>query len=283
MPYLTDIARAFWKEETNPRSAKIWKRRLRFTLAAFSGVIFAGWLAMLASSSGSISAAGQWITDSSTKVSLELGFKVTEIAVNGRHHTRAEDILASVNTPVGSPILAFDPDAARTALEQLPWIEKASVMRRLPGQILIDVTERAPIALWQINKKISLIDKEGKVLTSDIPAEFKKLPLIVGSEAPKAVSEIVSLLAAEPEIAQRLDAAVRIGNRRWDLRLKNGIDVKLPEENIGYALRRLAARQQEAKLLDRGLAVIDLRLEDKMTVRPEKTSPETGDKKQKSI
>jgi cell division protein FtsQ len=58
-----------------------------------------------------------------------------------------------------------------------------------------------------------------------------------------------------------------VADRRWNLRLKNGIDVRLPETNVEQALDRLVALDREKKILSRDVLAIDLRLPDRVTVR----------------
>lgn len=273
----------FWREQTAPRQRRIWKHRLKTWGLAGAATGLVAWLALLGSASNVFDNTGQWLGRTAANGTSQAGFKVAEIAVTGRNKTPSPDILAAIGVKVGDPILTFDPVAARDALERLPWIEKAAVWRHLPSRILIDLDERIPAAIWQNNKKLFLIDKNGHVLTDAVPKAFERLPLIVGSDAPKAAAEILSLLAAEPLLAERLDAATRIGARRWDLKLRNGINVKLPEDDIGLALRRLARDQEKSNLLDRAASVIDLRFDDKVIVRTENNPPDGGDKKQKSI
>jgi cell division protein FtsQ len=101
------------------------------------------------------------------------------------------------------------------------------------------------------------------------------LPLIVGPGADRAAATLYDLLAAEAAVAERVQAMVRIGERRWNLRLHSGTDVLLPEIAEAAAIKRLAELQQEAKLLDRPLAAIDLRLPDRLVVRTNREAPET--------
>jgi cell division protein FtsQ len=70
-------------------------------------------------------------------------------------------------------------------------------------------------------------------------------------------------------------AAVRVGERRWNLRLKNGADVMLPEGAETQALNKLMELQTTDALLDRPLAVVDMRLPDRLVVRPQTSSPQT--------
>jgi cell division protein FtsQ len=104
---------------------------------------------------------------------------------------------------------------------------------------------------------------------------FKALPIIVGERAPDHAPALLDLMIAEPLLAERLEAATWIGDRRWDLKLKNGMTVKLPEADVGFALRRLALAQEDDGLLDKDLTVIDARQSDRLTVRTRPGAVET--------
>ncbi len=97
---------------------------------------------------------------------------------------------------------------------------------------------------------------------------FRKLPQIVGAGAPAAAAELLDALTERPLLAEKVSASVRVGERRWNLRLTNGIDVYLPEGHVAVALDKLIQLQHEHAVLDRPLAVIDLRLPDRLVMRP---------------
>ena len=78
---------------------------------------------------------------------------------------------------------------------------------------------------------------------------------------------MLDLLRAYPTVANETEAAVRVSNRRWNLRLHNGIDVRLPEKNIATALDRLEEFQREHALFDRDVIAVDLRVPDRLIVR----------------
>lgn len=195
------------------------------------------------------------------------GFRVDNILVDGRFHTDADTLKAMINMEKGDPIFAFRPAEAKAMLEKISWVKSAQVERRLPDTIYIKLTERQPFALWQRNKKLVLIDKEGAVLSDRDLGKFSKLMIVVGNEAPQKAAELLSMLDAEPSIRERVEAATLIAGRRWDLKLKSGADVKLPEKELGLALRRLAVNHEEEALLDKDVLSIDVREEGRITVR----------------
>jgi cell division protein FtsQ len=205
------------------------------------------------------------------------GLKVQEILVEGRVETPARHVLAVLDVKRGSPILAFDPAQARIELERLAWIKDASVERRLPDTIIVRISERRPLALWQHSARLTVIDHDGQEIKDADPAKFSKLPMVVGDDAPKHASQLLALLALEPDLEKRVAAAIRVGSRRWNLRMDAGdgvtVDVQLPEINAGAAWARLAELERANKLLDRSVSVIDLRIPDRLIVRAVRETP----------
>ena len=74
-------------------------------------------------------------------------------------------------------------------------------------------------------------------------------------------------MAAAPELMPRVKAAVWVGDRRWNLRLTGGIDVRLPEEDPTAAWMRLAEYEKAHQVLQRDVQVLDLRVPDRLIVR----------------
>ena len=160
-------------------------------------------------------------------------------------------------------------DQARQRIEKLTWIAHATVERRLPGTIVVVLWERRPFAVWQNQGKYVLIDREGQPVTDEEVAKFGNLPLIVGPGAPEAARVLLDALTDRPSIQTRVVAAMRISERRWNLRMKNGTDILLPEGHEVEALDRLLALQQDIAVLDRPLQTIDMRLGDRLVLRPQ--------------
>ncbi len=195
------------------------------------------------------------------------GFSVRNILVDGRVHADADALKAMINMKAGDPLFAFDPVEAKTMIERLSWVKQAHIERRLPDTIYIRLEERVPLALWQRNKRLSLIDAEGVVLAEHDLAPWKDLMIVVGDEAPARAAELLGMLNAEPDIKGRVEAATLVSGRRWDLKLKSGAEVKLPAEGLGLALRKLAVNHEEEAILDKDVLSIDVREEDRITVR----------------
>ena len=213
-------------------------------------------------------------------LSAEAGLKVNDVVVQGRGRTGGDAILAALGATRGTPMLAISPAAAKARLEALPWIRSASVERLLPDTLYVQVAERQPLALWQRRGKLQLIDREGTVVAVPSLDEFADLVILVGDEAPKAAPALLEMLASEPALRPHVAAAVRVGGRRWNLKLDSGIDVELPEDNVGAAWHQLAQLDRTDGLLRRDILKVDLRLPDRLVLQvPEPVKPAQSKKK----
>lgn len=201
-------------------------------------------------------------------LTARLGLRVRQVIVEGRQKTPEPLLRAAIGLSPGDPLLAFSLSAARARIETIQWVQQAEVERLLPDTLVVRLTERRPFAVWQHDGRFVLIDREGDIVTdSDVATFASQLPLVVGPGAPAAASALLDALAAQPDIAGRVSAAVRVGERRWNLRLKNGADIQLPEGVEAAGLARLAALQAGHAVLDRPVSV-DLRLLDRLVIRP---------------
>jgi cell division protein FtsQ len=156
-------------------------------------------------------------------------------------------------------------------------VKSAVVERQLPDTIVVKLIERRPFAIWQNNGKFMLIDHNGNVVAHQNVMDFRKLPLVVGPGAPQAAAGLLDTLGSLPALQARVAAAVRVGDRRWDLQMNNRTEVMLPEGHEAAALDRLMQLQQSHDLLDRPLVAIDMRLPDRMVLRPRVAPPTAAD------
>ncbi len=202
------------------------------------------------------------------KQSVSMGLSVEDVQLEGRRHSSKAQLIKALGLHRGDPILMFDLAAARQRLLDLPWVREASVNRRLPNMIRVSIQERLPMALWQRKGRLVLVDTYGVVVTKHKLGRFRDLIIIVGKDAPHHAATLFAMLDSEPALARQVTAAVRVGARRWNVRLKPGIRIQLPETDPRLAWRRLARLNQQHKLLSRDVKSIDLRLPDKLIVEP---------------
>ena len=206
-----------------------------------------------------------------------MGFRVSDITVTGRGRTTPDDILLALGVGRGDAILGVDLEDVKARLEEIPSVQNASVERRLPNTLRVALVERRPVALWQHDGSFMMVDKDGHQFPGDVNG-YQNLPLVVGEGAPIASAELFALLAAEPTLAPRVRAAIRVSNRRWNLRLddaQHGLEARLPEDDLKNALHQLAELEKNHSLTSRHVEMVDLRLSDRMVVKtgtPEQTA-----------
>ncbi|AQS84062.1 MAG: cell division protein FtsQ/DivIB [Acetobacter aceti] len=231
-----------------------------------------------------------------TKIEAQIPLKVKEIRIEGENLSSPTAIREALGISVGDPMLGFDVKAARDRLNDLPFVENATVGRRFSGLIVVHLTERPPFAIWQHKGQFVPIDRNGnpvpdKGMTSRDAKAFMALPLVVGEGADQAAAELLDALAKAPDVKTHVTAATLVNLRRWTLMLKNGASVYLPEAAEPQALTRLEELQKRFDLLDRPVEIIDLRLPDRLTIRErpapapaasDTVAPETQDHTEKS-
>lgn len=199
--------------------------------------------------------------------SAETGLAVRHVSVSGRRETNKDRLLQAVGVKLGDPILAVDIHGVLERVNSIGWVEDAVVERRLPDRLHIHINERKAAAIWQKDHEFVLVDIDGNVIGTDGLERYRHLKVVVGDGAPEKTAELVALLEREPMLNSRIVAAVWVAGRRWNLRLDNGIDIRLPEEDPGAALQRLGQLERDHRLLARDIAAIDLRQSDRLIVR----------------
>ncbi|MEC8621947.1 MAG: cell division protein FtsQ/DivIB [Pseudomonadota bacterium] len=236
-------------------------------LAPVIFVLAVGSIVLISPHTGWVEKGKVLILSNIIKASVQLGFVVDDISLIGRINTRKSDIIEAIKVVQGQSILEIDPKKIHSKIENLPWVEFAVVQRKLPNKLVVTITEREPIAIWQKNANLSIIDRKGHLIQVSNLFPFRKLPILVGDDAPTRASKLLNLLTTEPAISAEVVGATWIGGRRWNVNLKGGIEIQLPETNPDQAWRLLARINKKYTLLSRDINVIDLRLPDRIIVK----------------
>jgi len=255
--------------KTKKRSAKNKSGGLLATLqelfSRFSSAAIAGIAVVLVAGAGILWAGGYFgllgeqVNRLASSSAAASGFDVRQITIMGADKTSEDELLTAMGPVVGSSLLHFDAYAARARVEDIGWVRSAAVSRLLPNTVHISVREREPAAVWQLSGKLHLIDQDGAVIREIGAYEYSNLPLIVGAGAPGSASNVLKALRKESALWGVASALIRVGDRRWNLRLKSGADVKFPEYGVERAVQDLGKLQAAYGILDRTLEYIDLR------------------------
>lgn len=206
------------------------------------------------------------------------GLKTTDIVITGQVETPERDVFSALD--VGPSLVGFDVDRARARLLDLPWVKDVAIRKVYPGKLTVSLAERRAMAVWQVNDKMTVVEQSGDTIArfgiADlINDRFSHLPHLVGEGAAQSAREILPIAARHPQIAGRVKAYIRVGQRRWDLQMANGVIIKLPEHNADQALSEVAGLAAGERLLERELTVVDMRVQDRIVLRLDEAAAET--------
>ncbi len=200
-------------------------------------------------------------------VTEPLGLSIERIDVSGYSETSEIDILQEIWSTGATTLPALDAEAARRSIEAMPWIESATVEKEYPNRVRIALVERKPFALWQRDQDLWIVDRDGREIVPYATTRFTDLPFVVGPGAAREAVDILDKMALVPELDQRIKAYVRVGDRRWDLRLDNGVVIRLPEMEPIEAAAAVMRLDRDEGLLSRDIEAVDLRLEDRVVIK----------------
>jgi cell division protein FtsQ len=202
-------------------------------------------------------------------LTAKAGFEVKDIKIVGTNRVDQMKVYDIILEHSADPILLVDIDAIRNDLNKYGWIKEARVSRQLPNRLFVEITERKPVAVWQNEGKYSLLDDEGKVLTKISAAEIGNMPIVTGPNANLQLVSLSALLDKAQSLKPQIASASWVGNRRWDLRFRNGKTVSLPEGDdfAAQALVNFTRMDGIHRLLQRNIIHFDLRDPDRMYMR----------------
>jgi len=236
------------------RRARVWIGRFFFTWKLLLALIL-----YLFFFTSHLSFVREYIWENFCEIAGELGCSLETVVIKGNKHIDTSIIVSSLNADVGTPLFSLSLEKIHNKLKNIAWVKDVSLQRKLPNTIIIQVLEREPIAIWQNKQKLSLIDSDGNIILTDGIGDFVGLMHVVGEDANIHAVSLIEDLKQEPNIYSNIVSAVRYGERRWNLILKQNITVKMPERDFITALKYLAKLNNKGKLFDNNYKIIDLR------------------------
>jgi cell division protein FtsQ len=203
----------------------------------------------------------------------QAGFRLRTIEVQGASTLAVADIVKAAQIYKNQPLLGLNLTQLRQRVEAVGWVKEARVVRLLPDTLVVAVVERRQMAVWQHGGRQVVIDDHGQVIPEADPARFATLPLVVGEGGAEHAPEILPVVAQRPKLIGQMDALVRVDDRRWDVRMKDGSLIQLPADGVENALMQLENLDQRSRILELGFDRIDLRNPDVVAVRPRQNQP----------
>ena len=255
----------FWKKAP---ASDVSVRPGRHALSLKQSVILFAFVLIL-SASGALYIKRDEIKSQFLAQSVTAGFGLQKVDVNGRNHTSAAAVIEAISVTTNTALFSLDLPTIRTNLTQLSWVEDARVERHFPSTLIVTLRERVPMALLQTDEGHQLIDASGALITDASADNFTHLPVISGAEgAATKATFILDILQTEPELFTDVWAVHFVSGRRWDVHMRSGLVVKLPERDPVLAWSRLSRLETDTKITARDLAAIDLRIPDQLIVEP---------------
>ncbi len=260
-----------------PTAARVWERRIEGWRRFLGRHAYLRTYALL--SVATIALYGVWASgfverslhyaDEQAQLTLiNAGFTVQRITIEGQDQTSPGAVMDALEIEYGDAIFGINLDEMRARVEELDWVDRAIIVRALPGSIHVIIEERQAFAVWQRDGAFRVIAANGDVIETARADQYAHLPQVIGAGANHGAGDLFLAVNATPILAPRVRYAVRVGDRRWDLHLDNGVVVKLPEVDLGGALRALVDYDQEHRLLARAVSIVDMRLADRIVVTP---------------
>ncbi|MET0314447.1 MAG: cell division protein FtsQ/DivIB [Hansschlegelia sp.] len=188
-----------------------------------------------------------------------LGFRVASVQTEGQNALTDDEVLLALGVKDDTALPFLDVKKARDRLLENPLVKDAAVRKLYPDRVTVDLVERNPFALWQHDGKVQILAEDGAVIDDFHDSRFAHLPLVVGEDADKKARELLDALDNAPKVREQTYAAVLVAERRWNLRLRSGVEVKLPETDFSAALARLEVLQEQQNIFGKWISVIDLR------------------------
>ncbi|HTT98108.1 MAG TPA: FtsQ-type POTRA domain-containing protein [Rhizomicrobium sp.] len=261
----TQLRSTFSKREPKPglgdrmrEAVKGWLKARRPMFMLTAGLLAITLLAAILVS-GVIGRTVHRVDNAISLVVAQAGFGIAEVHLAGNTRTPPETILAALGFEPGQSIFDADVQTARKKLMKLDWVAEADVQRRYPDAIYVRVVEKLPFALWKSPEGVTVIERNGGLITRTDVSKFANLPLLDGDGAPQPAAEIVDAVAQHRAVAARVKIYQRQSQRRWNLILDDGVIVKLPETGWQKELDTLESLIVDKSILERNLAEIDLR------------------------
>lgn len=211
-------------------------------------------------------------------VTARTGFAIDNIEIVGNRYTSEIDVFQTVGLDGWTSLIGFSAGDARERIARLPWVEKVEVQKVYPSTLAVTMTERQPFAVWQQGSRLWVVEEDGQVITPLARSQHAELPVVVGAGAELHAAEFLKVMANFPQLAARTRAYIRVADRRWDLRMRNGTTIKLPVENYAQALAALVDVDRAQELFARDVSVVDMRLDGRMVLQLSETAMGERDK-----
>ena len=205
---------------------------------------------------------------SSTMEYINLDVKLKNVKISGIENVKASEVVNIVSDLRGISLTRIDLKKISSEINNIDWVKKSELRKIYPSTLEVRVYEHNPIAIWYNEGNKFLVDRDSKIITELNPNKFTNLKVVAGPNALEDIPVIISMIKNYPEFEKKIKSLLRVGDRRWTIRLHNGITIHLPEKNVVNAIEEIEDLDREYSLLSRYIEIIDMRLPDRIDILP---------------
>ncbi len=195
------------------------------------------------------------------------GFEIDAVRISGLRQLTQDEVLQAAGISDRSSLLFLDPAQVRERLMTVPLVRDVTVRKLFPNDLHLNITERDAAGIWQKDGKLSVVAADGVAIDDVHDQRFNDLPFVAGPGANAHLKEFVALLDTAGDLRDRIKAGIYVGERRWTLQMDTGVEVMLPEIDPQTALARLAALDRTARITQKDVISLDLRMPGRITAR----------------
>ena len=199
---------------------------------------------------------------------INLDIKLKNVRILGIENTKASEVVNIVSELTEMSLTKIDFEKISSKINNIDWVKSSELRKIYPSTLEVRVYEHNPIAIWFNEGNKFLVDGESQIITELNPNNFKNLKVIAGPNALEDIPAIISIIKNYPQFEKKIKSLLRVGDRRWTIRLHNGITIHLPEKNVANAIEEIEDLDRKHSLLSRYIEIIDMRLPDRIDILP---------------
>ena len=200
---------------------------------------------------------------------------ISKILVKGAREPLKKEIIILVQNAATKGFSALKAQALREKIQDINKVEKAFVKLSTDGLVFVEVIQRKEAVVYFNNHLYEVLDSNGIILS--IKQDYQGLssfPLLVGKDGQKNINELLSLVNEIGSYQSEVLYYEWVGERRWNVHMKNGLVFKLPENNLSEGLVVMRMFLNETDKLLKPIVSVDLRNIDKPIIKFRKAPPE---------
>lgn len=201
------------------------------------------------------------------QISNKIGFAIKRVELDEplNYCTSVKPLLQDMKP--GMSIFLVPINSLRERLEEIDCVENASIKRVYPDTIDIVIHEKTPIAIWQNNQQFQYVAESGGLMAIKTLKGLDKFIVITGNNAPIHAADLINMLEINNEVQQEVAAATWVGDRRWNITLKNGTIIMLPEEDPEIAWGKFIKLYRSPAFVDQQTKSFDMRIANRVYVK----------------